>query len=128
MDAHIRHTVISNDGINSEGSHKVRSLKEQLSVILNLTESMLVAAKNEEWEQLIEIGSERYQYLAQFSVFSSTPADAPWVRQGLERVLEIDKHIVQMSEKRKNTLAETNKNLSKGQAASKAYSQANSQR
>jgi len=114
--------VISDSDFGNNDQDNPVSLRERLGLILNLSESMLSSAKNEQWGALIELGAERQRYLDQFSASAAAPADVPWFRLSLERVREIDQQIIQMSENTKQLLAETNK---KGKSATKAYSRNN---
>ncbi len=101
------------------------SRREHLNFIVNLTESMLASAEKEEWENLIDVETERRQHLEQFFATTTSADEVIWVKQAVERIIDIDKQVIQISEKSKQSLVKERNMLSKGQLVSKAYSQEN---
>lgn len=99
------------------------SRKEHFAHILGMSEAMLELARSEEWEQLAQLESLRRHHYEYF--FDTTPGDeeAVWIKQGIERLLEIDKKLIEVSEAAKQAIADSSKNLAKGQSATKAYNQ-----
>jgi len=97
--------------------------REQISFILNLTDSMLDQAKQGNWENLSEIEIERREHLEKFFTVETSSDEVVLVRQAIEYIMNIDEKIIQIGEKSKRLLIDERNNLSKGQSASKAYSQ-----
>jgi len=104
-------------------TNNFKSRKEQFSFILNLTESMLLAANKEDWERLSAMEPQRRQHVEQFFSSPANPDEASWIRQGIKRILDVDKQIIQISEKNKQAILDQSNNLSKGRDATRAYSQ-----
>ena len=99
------------------------SRKDHFAYILNITKAMLDAAKTEDWQKLTEMEPLRKQYLDEFFVSPVTAEESPWVKLGIERIMEIDKQLIAISEQAKRSMVNSRSNMTKGQNAAKAYTQ-----
>ena len=118
MDSNSRHS-----DFHTLDRDKFVSRKEHLCHIVNMTESMLMSAKNKNWEDLVGAEAERQKHFDQFFSFPASPDEASWIKQGIERILDVDKQIIQIGEKNKQAILDQRNHLSKGRDATRAYSQ-----
>lgn len=101
---------------------KFLSRKEHFAYIVSLTESMLVVANQQDWEQLTSMEAQRKQQLAQFFTTAVSPDEALWIKTGIERILSIDEQLIRLSETAKQEIADSRNNMAKSQNAANAYS------
>lgn len=91
------------------------------SHILEISESMLELAQQQEWEGLAEMETYRREHLERFFKTPVETKDAAWLQQGITLVLAIDKQLVNASEAARETIAQTRRGLDIKKAAAEAY-------
>lgn len=95
--------------------------KEAWSHIVELTQSMVDLVKQQQWEQLADLESQRRDYLQAFFQQPFDEAERRQIDGWVSDLMAIDHGIVEVLEKEKGAIAEQLKEVSHGVKVSKAY-------
>jgi hypothetical protein len=92
-----------------------------LETALRLTESMLDAARAEDWDRLVDLERERHGHIS--SAFSAPlcGADAPRFAEIAQQILTIDRELVRIGEHGRVSLGEALAQVRAGRRAERAY-------
>lgn len=99
----------------------MNNLPDDWNLVLELTQKMLHAAQNSEWEKLTELESERYKLI--FHRIFSPPSyrPVPNLSQIIQQLQNIDQQIIALCQEGQQVLANQIKALRIGQRARQAY-------
>ena len=95
--------------------------EQQLSVISSITMQMLDKAKNDDWQAVIELESKRTALIADFFRIPVAGGEAPAVAHYINKVLEIDKQLIELGNKQCHHLRESLQKINQGKRAMKVY-------
>lgn len=89
--------------------------------ILAITHDMLIGARQREWERVSEMQQKRFELIQRY--FESTPTirDIEFIRPAVEKMLDIDKGVTELSCQAREELAKGLKSLRDGKSARRAY-------
>jgi len=93
----------------------------QWSSILNLTQKMLHAAYEEEWDSLVSYESQRSKLLSVFFASKPIPEESEMVRKGITETMAADKEIHRLSAAAHIQIGEKLNKLANHKSATSAY-------
>jgi len=96
--------------------------EEQLPMILGISLEMLNKAKNNDWEAVIELESQRNALIADFFTTTISTDDGHTVAYHIDKVLEIDRQLIELGSNERDKMRENLQKLSNGRHALKVYS------
>lgn len=96
---------------------------DQMVSIIKLSTQMLDSARSEDWENLTKSESERNTLMRQFFAEAATVDTAAATEQSIRLILSLDKKILALTEKTRDSLGAEIHQLMAGQKAKKAYLQ-----
>lgn len=95
--------------------------ERQLSVIFSITQDMLEKAKNNHWETVISLEAQRHGLIADYFAVPVADQEAPSVAHYINKVLEIDKQLIELGNSGCQHLREDLQKINHGKRAMKGY-------
>lgn len=97
------------------------SIPERIEALLLLSQEMLAAADSQEWGRLAELEARRSLAISEFFAAPDCRQDTGMIRACIQRVLDLDGHVIARGEAGLRALAGEIANLGQGRRAHKAY-------
>lgn len=95
---------------------------EKLTLLLNMSEELLVAAQQGEWERVDEIDKQRMDVLPNFSDYTFNSDDeVEDIQQKIERIIEINQCIVELGSVARKQHMQDNRKVATGRQAVNLY-------
>jgi hypothetical protein len=98
------------------------SREEQLPVILSITTEMLKKAKDNDWESVIALESQRNALIADFFAAPVATEEVQMVAHHINKVLEIDRQLLDLCSGQRENLRGDLQKVAHGKNALKVYS------
>lgn len=95
--------------------------QQQLAAVMDLTDAMLQAAQQQNWEGLNEKETRRRELLAGAFAETSGLQEAKHIAQCITHILDVDKQIIHLSEIGRQALSDKLRGLGRGRRAKAAY-------
>lgn len=96
--------------------------EEQLPMMLSITAEMLKMAKNDDWESVIALESQRNVLIADFFAVPVAAEEVKAVAHHINKVLEIDRQLIDLCSGQCENLKGNLQNIAHGKNALKVYS------
>lgn len=96
---------------------------QQWTAILKLTHQMLDAAKDQEWDNLVDMEASRRQLIADFFTVTAAPEEVCDITEGTHEILGIDKQIMTLSRQQRDLIGSALSDIKKQHDVKKAYLQ-----
>jgi len=100
---------------------EVRKVRKDFQKITSLSGQMLIKARNSEWDDLLEIESERSALMAAFFSKPLAGLAKHYVAEGIRLILETDREVMELSAARRKVLRSSLSKMGKGRNAVQAY-------
>ena len=94
---------------------------QQWTAILNITQQMLKAARDEAWEELVDMEENRRNLISDFFSESAAPDEVCDITEGTQEILAIDKEIMAISRKQRDLIGSALSDIKKHRQVKKAY-------
>ena len=94
----------------------------QLPMILSISMEMLRNAKNNDWESVIALESQRTAIIAEFFTCPVSAEETQAVARYINQVLEVDKQLIELGNQEREQLRENIQKVTHGKHALKVYS------
>ena len=95
--------------------------EQKLSEILTISQTMLDHARRGEWPELTQIETRRHKLLEDFFAQTITPEMASIIEDVIRQVMAVDKEVIALGEDIQKQMGKDLRDIGKGKAVTKAY-------